>query len=343
MSTTSSHSTSESGHSRPVKSGSQTTKNKPKRVRLKHPETTQPLTVAWDYTIALTLVHLLALLACIPWLFSWTGLLLIPIGHLTFGMFGVTIGYHRLLTHQGFTCPKWFEHTLAVLGICCLQDSPARWVAIHRVHHKHSDEQPDPHSPLVNFLWGHMAWLFFKNRDHLRVSNFERYVRDLLRDPFYLKLERNSLWLGIYVLHALLFLIGGFTVGYLWPTEGMTAWMSGVQFGLSVLVWGVFVRTVVVLHGTWAVNSLSHTYGYQNYGTGDSSRNNWIVALLSHGEGWHNNHHADQRTASHGHRWFELDMSWWIIRTLERIGFIKNVVRPRCWTKSKTSGEASLD
>ena len=305
----------------------------PPRYKLDYPETTQPLSIAWDYTIALTLVHLLALLAFIPWLFSWTGVALILVGHLTFGMMGITIGYHRLLTHQGFTCPKWFEYTLAVLGICCLQDSPARWVAIHRVHHKHSDEQPDPHSPLVTFLWGHMAWLFFKNRDHLRVGNFERYVRDLLRDPFYLALERNALWLGIYIAHALAFLVLGFGVGYAWPAEGMTRWMSGLQFGLSVLVWGVFVRTVVVLHGTWAVNSLSHTFGYQNYATGEHSRNNWLVALLSHGEGWHNNHHADQRAASHGHRWWELDMSWWVISSLEKVGLVKNVVRPRCWAK----------
>jgi stearoyl-CoA desaturase (delta-9 desaturase) len=305
--------------------------------KLDHPETTQPLRLAWDYTIALTLVHVLACLAFVPWLFSWTGVALIPIGHLTFGMMGITIGYHRLLTHQGFTCSKWLEYTLAIMGICCLQDSPARWVAIHRVHHKHSDEQPDPHSPLVNFLWGHMAWLFFENRDHVKVGNFERYVRDLLRDPFYLKLERNALWLGIYVLHALAFFAVGYTIGYVWPKAEMTANMSGLQFGSSLLVWGVFVRTVVVLHGTWAVNSLSHTFGYQNYQTGDSSRNNWLVALLSHGEGWHNNHHADQRAASHGHRWWELDMSWWVILTLEKLGLIKNVVRPRCWSESSDS------
>ena len=152
--------------------------------QLDFPETTQPITISWDYAVALGLLHVLALLAFIPWLFSWTGVWLILVGHLTFGMMGITIGYHRLLTHQGFTCPKWFEHTLAIMGICCLQDSPARWVAIHRQHHKHSDQQPDPHSPLVTFFWGHMGWLFVKNRDHAKVTDFERYVRDLLRDPF---------------------------------------------------------------------------------------------------------------------------------------------------------------
>lgn len=296
---------------------------------LQLPETTQPITISWNYAIALSLVHLLALLAVVPWLFSWTGVALILVGHLTFGMLGITVGYHRLLTHQGFTCPKWFERTLAILGICALQDSPARWVAVHRFHHKHSDEQPDPHSPLVSFLWGHMGWLFVKNRNHNDVNCFERYVRDLLRDRFYLGLERNSLWLGIYVIHALLFLAVGFLAG--WALTGTIG--GAVQFGLSILVWGVFVRTVVVLHGTWAVNSVTHIWGYRNYPTTDNSRNNWLIALLSHGEGWHNNHHADQRAAAHGHQWWEFDMSWWIIRGLERIGLAQNVVRPRCWSE----------
>jgi stearoyl-CoA desaturase (delta-9 desaturase) len=244
-------------------------------------------------------------------------------------MLGVTIGYHRLLTHQGFTCPKWFEHTLAVLGVCTLQDSPTRWVAIHRVHHKESDHQPDPHSPLAGFLWGHVGWLVVQNRDHRDVFCYERYVRDLLRDPFYMQLERNGLWFWIYVAHALVITAIGAAIG--WFTAGTTA--ETVRMAASLLVWGVFVRTVVVLNGTWAVNSLSHLWGYRNYATTDNSRNNWFVALLSHGEGWHNNHHADQRAAAHGHRWWEFDMSWWVIRGLEAVGLVKDVVRPRCWQR----------
>ncbi len=300
------------------------------RQRLSVPETSQPIRIYWRYTIALTLVHLLALLAFIPWFFSWTGVILGVLGHFTFGMLGITVGYHRLLTHQGFSCPKWLEHGLAILGICTLQDSPARWVAIHRVHHKHSDEQPDPHSPLVNFFWGHMGWILVQNRDHRDVNCYERYVRDLLRDPFYLRLERNGLWLMIYGLHALLFLVGGFVAGWL---MGGT-WQAGLQVGLSILVWGVFVRTVFVLHGTWAVNSFTHIWGYRNYPTSDNSRNNFWIAMLAHGEGWHNNHHADQRAASHGHRWWEFDMSWHVIRLLERLGLATHVIRPRVWSES---------
>lgn len=307
------------------------------RKRLHVPETTQPIRIYWRYAIALGLVHVLALLALIPWFFSWSGLIVGVIGHFAFGMMGITIGYHRLLTHQGFTCPKWLEHTLAVLGICTLQDSPARWVAIHRVHHKHSDEQPDPHSPLVNFFWGHMGWLFVQNRDHRDVNCYERYVRDLLRDPFYLRLERNSLWLGVYVLHALAFLGLGFVVG--WLTTGSVD--RGTQLGLSWLVWGVLVRTVFVLHGTWAVNSITHIWGYRNYETSDNSRNNWLVAVMAHGEGWHNNHHADQRAASHGHRWWEFDMSWWVIRALEAVGLARNVVKPRCWSERVSDGSVA--
>ena len=304
--------------------------------KLEIPETAQPIRMAWDYTIVLTLVHILAAIALIPgnfgYLFSWTGVVLVVVGHLLFGMMGVTIGYHRLLTHQGFTCPKWFERTLAILGICTLQDSPARWVAIHRQHHKHSDEHQDPHSPLVSFFWGHMGWLFVTNRDHVKVSSFEKYVRDLLRDPFYLRLEKSTfllpLWLQIYLVHAALFFAGGYLAGHY--IEGTTP----MRFALSVFFWGVVIRTVVVLHGTWAVNSLSHVIGYRNYETSDNSRNNWFVAMISHGEGWHNNHHHDQRAASHGHLPHEWDMSWWVIRCLEKVGLAKNVVRPRCWKQN---------
>lgn len=293
--------------------------------KLDRPEATEPFTIYWLYAIPLAAIHLLSLLALIPYFFSWSGLALCIAGHFVFGMLGITIGYHRLLTHQGFSCPKWFEYTLAILGICNLQDSPSRWVAIHRIHHKHSDERPDPHSPLVNFLWGHVGWLLVVNREHKNVHCFEPYVRDLLRQRFYLNLERKNLWLGIFWLHALAFVIAGALTG--WITTGTSD--AAVQLGLSWFVWGVLVRTVFVLNGTWAVNSIGHIFGYQNYKTGDNSRNNWFVALIAHGEGWHNNHHADQRSARHGHKWWELDMSWWVIWMLEKIGLVWNVSRPK--------------
>ena len=277
------------------------------------------------YTIGVVGIHLLALLALVPWLFSWTGVTLAVLGHFVFGMFGVTIGYHRLLAHQAFSCPKWLEHFFSILGVCCMQDTPARWVAIHRMHHQDSDEQSDPHSPLVNFFWGHMGWLLVENRDHDNIMVWERYSRDLLRDRFYLRLERNLLGIRIYAAHAVLYYLVGLAIGWAATAE----FLAGVQFGLSLLVWGVFVRTVLVWHITWSVNSLTHVWGYRNYETNDNSRNNWFVGFLSNGEGWHNNHHADQRCAAHGRKWWEFDLTYLMIRLLERAGLARNVVEPQ--------------
>lgn len=289
----------------------------------------RPYRILWPYFIGVLVVHLLALLALFPWFFSWTGVALFVAGHYVFGMLGMTVGYHRLLAHRAFTCPKWFEHVLAILGVCCLQDSPARWVAVHRKHHQHSDEEADPHSPLVGFLWGHFGWLIFENRKHSQADFYEHYGNDLLRDPFYFRLVKNGAWMWVYILHAALFLAGGLTLG--WALSG--DYGQGVQLGLSWLVWGVLLRTVFVWHVTWSVNSLTHIWGYRNYATRENSRNNWIVSLLAHGEGWHNNHHAEQRAAAHGHKWWELDPTYLTIRLLAAIGLAREIVKPRCWTE----------
>lgn len=120
--------------------------------------------IDWPTATVILAYHLIALLAFIPWTFSWTGVVVAIIAARLSGLLGINICYHRLLTHRGFKCPKWFEHTLAVIAVCCVQDTPARWVAVHRRHHQHADEQPDPHSPLVNFLWGHIGWLIIRIR-----------------------------------------------------------------------------------------------------------------------------------------------------------------------------------
>lgn len=280
--------------------------------------------VFWPYLTFIGLFHLLLPLACIPWLFSWTGVLLIPIGNYIFGSLGVNLGYHRLLTHRSLTCPKWLEHTFAILGVCSLQDAPARWVAIHRMHHKFSDENPDPHSPQVNFFWGHMGWLFVSNKELESLNLYEKYVRDLMQDKFYVRLERRHYWVWVYIYHAIIILALGMLAGWLTTSTPMEA----VQFGLSIFVWGVIVRTVYVWHITWFVNSAAHRWGYQNYETGENSRNNWWVAMLTNGEGWHNNHHADQRSAAHGHRWWELDLTYWSIVLLKKVGLVAEVAVP---------------
>lgn len=292
---------------------------------LDYPLESQPLRIYWPYAIALTVIHLLSLLAFVPYFFSWSGVVVAVLAHALFDGLGVSIGYHRLLTHRGFVCPKWLEKVMAICGICTLQDSPARWVAVHRMHHQHSDHQPDPHSPLVTFLWGHVGWLLFIDRRHDGVNHFERYVRDLLRDPFYLNLERKFMWLWVYLIHAAVIVAAGYGFGLAWTGTQVGA----VQLAGSWLVWSVLVRTIFTLHVTWAVNSACHMWGYRNYETKDNSRNTWWVAMFTFGEGWHNNHHADQRSAMHGHRWFELDPSWWAIKTMEKIGLISDVVSPR--------------
>jgi stearoyl-CoA desaturase (delta-9 desaturase) len=168
-----------------------------------------------------------------------------------------------------------------------------------------------------------------KNRDFLNLNFYQRFTRDILRDPFYMKLERSGVWVWVYTASVLFFFVIGLAIGSV--TGGST--MAAVQFGLSLVVWGVFVRTVLMWHLTWSVNSVTHVWGYQTYETGDSSRNNILVGLLANGEGWHNNHHADQRAAAHGHKWWELDITWITIRLLEKLGLVTQVVRPRAWTK----------
>ena len=280
--------------------------------------------LVWPYTITVAIYHLAALLAVLPWFFSWTGLILAAIGVFVFGSLGINLGYHRLLTHRGFTSPKWLEHSFAVLGVCSMQDTPARWVAVHRRHHQFSDQQDDPHSPLVHGLWGHVGWMLIENRDLARLGIYDRYAKDILRDPFYRRMEKSFLYPTIVLTSWAIFFAIGLATGLL---TGATL-PEAAQLGISVLLWAVFVRTVIVWHITWLVNSASHLWGYRTYETGDDSRNNWLVALLSNGEGWHNNHHIDPRSAAHGHKWWEIDVVFWVVRLLEATGLAKQVVRP---------------
>jgi fatty-acid desaturase len=297
----------------------------------------RPARIVWDYLLTIVVVHMLACLAVLPWLFSWTGVVLLLVGTYFFGCIGINLCYHRLLAHRAFTCPMWLEKFFVIVALCCMQDAPARWVAAHRIHHNHADDEPDPHSPLVSFLWSHIGWMLVDKHGLNKIANYERYVRDLLRQPFYLNLERGLVPIAIYAAHGLLFFAVAFGIGYwMGPSDAALAanasaskWMAGLQFGLSVLVWGVFLRTVIVWHITWSVNSLTHMFGYRNYDTDEESRNNWFVAVLTSGEGWHNNHHADPASASNSRKWWEVDLIYAFIRLLEMVGLAKNVVRPK--------------
>ena len=257
-------------------------------------------------------MHLLAVLAVWPGLFSWSGLaLFLVFTWLTAGI-GITLCYHRLLTHRSFRTPKWFERVLTLCGCLAWQGGPIAWVGMHRLHHKHADTDHDPHSPEHGFTWSHILWMLQKKHEGLEARDA---ARDLSRDAWLRWIDKHF-WLPQAVLAAVLFgtgwLIGGWTLGLSW------------------IVWGVALRCIFVFHSTWFVNSAAHTWGYQNYPTtGEHSTNLWWVALLTFGEGWHNNHHAHPRSAAHGLRWYEFDVTWWTIRALSWVGLARDLNRPK--------------
>ena len=205
--------------------------------------------INWRYAAAVGTYHLLALLAFVPWFYSTTGAVLAFAGIYVYGACGMNLCYHRLLTHRSFKCPLWLEHAFVILAVWCVEDTPARWVATHRMHHHRSDERPDPHSPLVNFFWSHMGWLFLENTDLGRQAAYDRYARDILRDGFYRFIERHVVW--ITLVQSVIYYAAGFLIALALGRDVMAA----VQFGASVWLWGVVVRTVVVWHITWSVNS----------------------------------------------------------------------------------------
>jgi fatty-acid desaturase len=279
--------------------------------------------INWRYASAVGSYHLLALLALLPWFFSRSGVALAIIGVFVFGSGGINLCYHRLLSHRSFSCPLWLEHTLAMLAVCCVQDTPARWVATHRMHHHRADDQADPHSPLVNLFWSYIGWLFLENTDLCRGVAYDRYARDIVRDKFYRWIERAVVWITLG--QSLVYFAFGFLVELLLGgTLG-----EATQFGASIWLWGVVIRTILVWHITWCGNSFPHLFGYRNYETDDNSRNNMLVAIITNGEGWHNNHHADPNSASNQHRWWEFDLTYLFLRLLVLLGLAWDVQLPK--------------
>jgi stearoyl-CoA desaturase (delta-9 desaturase) len=272
-------------------------------------ETLKRNQLSWPSVIWLTIAHL-GLLAA-PFTFTWQALVLVLVLHWLTGGIGVCLGFHRYLTHSSFqTYPavRWF---LAWLGGLAGEGSAVDWVADHRQHHALSDQVGDPHSPHDGPWWSHMFWLAWGYGRDNHQRHVQRWAPDLARDRA-VRLIGKTFLLWHFLLGAILF--------------GMGYWLGGSPMAWSFLVWGVFVRLCFVLHSTWFVNSASHMWGYRNYETTDDSRNNWWVALLTYGEGWHNNHHAYPRMAPHGHRWWEIDTTFWSIRLMQCLGLAWNVV-----------------
>jgi stearoyl-CoA desaturase (delta-9 desaturase) len=212
------------------------------------------------------------------------------------------MGYHRLHTHRGYKTTKLFEYFLAVCGTLTLEGGPIFWVAVHRQHHQHSDQPLDPHTPHVSGFWSHMGWILFGEAHHNDTTLMSRYAPDLARDPFYRWLTTYH-WVPLTVLGFALLAVGG------WP----------------LVNWAIFLRVVMGLHATWLVNSATHMWGRRRFSTRDDSKNTWWVALLTFGEGWHNNHHAHPVSARHGLAWYEFDSTWIELKLLKALGLVWDV------------------
>lgn len=256
--------------------------------------------INWGTLSAVIIFHLLAVAAIFN--FSWPALAAALVLWWISGSLGIGLGYHRLMTHRGFKAPRWLERTLAVFGTLAVQSGPITWVTTHRIHHAFTDTNRDPHSPRHGTYWSHMGWIFRGTAQNNTVETMKRYSPDLMRDPFLVTLDKHF-WVPTAIVGIGLVAFGG----------------------VSALLWGVFFRTVIGWHFTWLVNSATHLWGSRRFETRDDSRNNPLVAAVTFGEGWHNNHHAYPRSAKHGLRWFEVDINWIQIWTLEKLGIISNV------------------
>jgi len=275
----------------------------------------QPRQFVVGSLIGILLLHFIALTA--PFTFSWPGLTMFLVMVYITGCLGITLGFHRLLSHGSFKVPKVFTYLLTLFGCLAMQGGPIRWVATHRLHHKTADTPEDPHSPTQGFWWAHLVWNLYRHPKLVTEEDFKHFAPDLCRDPVFRFLDRYFVFLNI--MFALLI----FGIGYL---------IQGWKLALSLVAWGCALRTVYVWHITWLVNSATHLWGYHSYDTNDNSQNNWWVALLTFGEGWHNNHHANPQSARMGLAWQEIDMTYWVIRFLRKIGLAKRVIERRSAT-----------
>jgi stearoyl-CoA desaturase (delta-9 desaturase) len=258
----------------------------------------------WENTIFLLVAHVASIAALFFW--SWPALISAVVLYWVAGSLGIGMGFHRLLTHRGYRVPKLVEYFLATCGTLALEGGPIQWVVTHRIHHAYADRPGDPHTPRDGGWWAHVGWILRGTAQNHDQATIEHYAPDLTRDRYYLWLNRYF-YIPLIVVGIALFAFGGW----------------------SVLLWGVFLRVTLALHATWLVNSATHMWGRRRFDTDEDSRNSWWVAILSFGEGWHNNHHAHPTSARHGFRWYEIDLNWWGIRALQFFGLARAIKRAR--------------
>jgi fatty-acid desaturase len=256
--------------------------------------------INWLIITVLVILHAGALAAL--FMFNWRWVVVTVVLHWVAVGLGISMGYHRLHTHRSYKLPVLLEYFLAICGTLSLEGGPIFWVATHRIHHQFSDRPGDPHSPHDGAWWSHIGWLLVGESKHNNTKLLAKYAPDLAKDRFYVTLNDYH-WLLPIALTVLLFAIGG----------------------VPLVLWGICVRLVFGLHATWAVNSVTHMWGRRRFNTRDDSRNCWWVALLTFGEGWHNNHHAHPTSARHGLAWYEFDMSWIQISILKLFGIAKAI------------------
>ena len=263
---------------------------------------TQP--IIWVTAIFLFLLHVGAVAAL--FMFTWKAFLSAALLWWVAGSLGIGMCYHRLLTHRGYRTPKWIEYFLTVCGTLAFEGGPIAWVATHRVHHQNADKEGDPHSPRDGTLWAHMGWVMTGRAMHSETTELLRFVPDLRGDRFHSWISKYH-WIPVVALAVALLVFGG----------------------LPCLLWGLCLRTVFGLHGTWLVNSATHLWGSQRFATGDNSRNSFWVAILTFGEGWHNNHHSQPQLPRHGRTWYEIDFNWYGIYALRLLGLASDIKAAR--------------
>jgi stearoyl-CoA desaturase (delta-9 desaturase) len=266
-------------------------------------------------------------------LLRWSDVAVFLIMYVLTGL-GVTVGFHRHLTHRSFKTHRWLRGTLAILGSVAIEGPVISWVADHRKHHTYSDQEGDPHSPHVGHGGGlrgalkglghaHVGWLFI----HTHRGARKRYARDLIEDPVVSFVDRTFL---VWVLAGF---VAAFGLGY--------AIGGTLDAALTGLLWGAGVRMLVVHHVTYSINSLCHFFGRQRFPTDDESRNLFWLALPTFGESWHNNHHAFPTSAFHGLRPWEIDPSALVIRGLEKLGLVWDVVKIDSERQARKAGAAA--